>query len=82
MQHAWETLEFCVELRSQDLRSQNVVVRRPCRQTTFYKLWSLHPKGTTNPPPADVVTIPAFARGAFHLPPAANKPNIRALWEA
>ena len=31
--------------------------------------------GTNNPPPADAVTIPAFARGAFHLPPAANTPT-------
>ena len=50
---------------------QNVVARRPSRQTTFYKLWSLHPKGTTNPLPADAVTIPAAAHSAFHLPPAA-----------
>ena len=29
--------------------------------------------GTTNPLPADAVTIPATARGAFHLPPAVGK---------
>ena len=32
-------------------------------------------EGTTNPHPADAVTIPADARGAFHLPPAASKPS-------
>ena len=34
------------------------------------------------PLPADAVTILASARGAFHLPLAADKTNIRALWEA
>ena len=56
---------------------QNVVARRQSRQTTFYKLWSLIPKGTTNPLPADAVTIPASARGTFHPPPAAEKRNLR-----
>ena len=28
---------------------------------------------TTNPHPADAATIPASARGTFHLPPAAEK---------
>ena len=27
---------------------------------------------TTNPHPADAVSIPASARGAFHLPPACH----------
>ena len=31
-------------------------------------------EGATNPLPADAVTIPASARGTFHLPPAANTP--------
>ena len=38
--------------------------------------------GTNNTVAADTVaTIPADARGAFHLPPAANKPaDLRASW--
>ena len=30
------------------------------------------PSGTSNPLPADAVTIPVYARGAFHLPPACH----------
>ena len=32
-------------------------------------------KRSYNPLPADAVTIPASARGTFHLPPAANTPT-------
>ena len=63
-----------LSLISPDDIPQNVVARRQSRQTTFYKLWSLHPQGTTNPLPAGTVTIPADARGAFHLPPATDTP--------
>ena len=36
---------------------------------------TLKSRGTTNLLPANAVIIPASARGAFHLPPAANKPT-------
>ena len=35
-----------------------------------YYITFLDFEGTTNPPPADAVTIPADACGTFHLPPA------------
>ena len=37
-----------------------------------YYIKFLESEGPTNPLPADAATIPADARGTFHLPPAAN----------
>ena len=38
----------------------------------------MNSKAVTNPLSADAVTIPASARGAFHLPPADHSGRIEA----
>ena len=57
--------------------AQSSAVVRGEFSATFTRSF-LGSEGTANPLPADAITIPATARGAFHLPPAANKAANRA----
>ena len=54
----------------------NVVNRRARSHQTTYRDMSSFYKRFYNPLPADAVTVPADARGSFHLPPAAEKRGL------
>ena len=57
--------------------AQSSAVVRGEFSATFTRSF-LDSEGISNPHPADAVTIPADARGAFHPPAAANRAANRA----